>query len=632
MTEPIRQDIRVNYDGQPVEDATRDLAELQQQNQEAADQTDASAQAAENQSEALNESSREARDNRRAQGDLGEETRKTAREIDRQADAADQAADQLHEQATATDRVSRTSGTAAQNQRELGDSAKEAGAASLPFIGILEDLEAAGGNASAIAGVLAKSLTGIGVAFVGAQGLTELIQGYTRALDANSEAMQRNAALAREQAEARLNLAALQGRESPEDLAFLDQVSAFSGRSQGEVARLQTAVVSQFPNVSEAEQQRLTLEVAALGQTTDAGLTELLGGVGTLYRSTGDARSASNLFLSMVEQGGADQPAQIAAVAAQLIEVGKLVGGLDTGESAGLAAAATGLGIPQDIATTGTRNIVLALRGQGTPQGREILEREGIGFGSDANLIGSLRSISAGLSSGSISPEELESIAGREALTTLATLTTPQNLEQAIEKIQTVDAAEDAPGRVSQQLIESIIGSQAQAANLQAKQLEQAATNTRAQDQNALDAEVARLALDSILAQREAQGRVSPAVSTAIRARFQRRIAAGDDIESALESAAGASSFDTEGTNIRIGPGAILRADLAAQRRDLVDPTLELIERGPQTDPAQILPDNRMDPDDIAAIGAAVGGNLPDSRPGPSYLDAPQNTSSVVEN
>ena len=258
-------------------------------------------------------------------------------------------------------------------------------------------------------------------------------------------------------------------------------------------------------------------------------------GLSAVFRKTGDARVASNLIQQGQTEAGEADPAAFAQAVADILALSESIGGLDTGQGVGVAAAATGLSIDTRQAVTGFNNVMFSLMGQGTPEGRKIREREGI---SDTDLLLAIGQITERVQAGSITGPELELLGGREAAPTFAALSDPDIYTGFAAKVQRVDAVEDFAGRISQDKAERITGSsKVQSYNLLIKQIVAEEDANRSNDYRALQIEAARKALSLKLNKRVQREEVVPLESDRIKAAFDLYISRGLSIEAALNKA-----------------------------------------------------------------------------------------------
>lgn len=503
------------------------------------------------------------------------------------------------EHADALDKAGEAAAGAAEKTRDQGEATDEAK-------GKTGEASAELGHLTNALGINLASITGMVGGIVGVGGLIAAYQQWLENIEAVNQRLQENAQIVRDNAEARLNFVALQGVESAEDVERIDAFAAFAGRSPGEIARVQGSLRSQFPNASSQDISNLTLEVAAASQLTDASPTELAQGLSVIFREVGDARVAGNIFQEAIQQAGEAEPGRLAQEVGKFIGIGSQIGGLDAGEAAGFAAAGTGLGLPNEEATTGLKNVLFAIRGRGTPEGNEILD--GLGIDRE-NVINALQQISAARQAGQIDDAQLEAIGGREAAPVFAALSDPIKLQNFLASVGAVDAAEDFEGRIVTDKAESIFtpGS-IQSANLLIKQLEAQTESVRASDQRAARVAEARAALELRLAELEQNADdpirgVTAADSKVILEEFDFQTANGASIEEALERAEQRDSSRVNvgripsfvpfvgDRNFVIGqPGT---TETRSRENLITDPVLRSIEEGPQIDPEAVI-DNQQ--------------------------------------
>ena len=389
-------------------------------------------------------------------------------------------------------------------------------------------------------GEVISSITALAAGFTGGLGINSLFDEYNKKIEANNRLLEENARIVRENAESRLDLAALKGVETPEDVAFIDKAAAFAGRRPGEIARVQTQFQSALPTDTEENIRRLVVELASAGQTSSAPLGELAPAFMSIYRLTGDARVSGNILQGAIEAAGEADPARLAQEIQKFVGIGKQIGGLDDATSVGFAAAGTGLNLPNEIATTGLKNVIFALRGRGTPEGVKVLEREGV---PRDNVVAGLVEIQQAYASGRISSAELEAIGGREAAPVFAELSNAQTLKRFIDSVQIVKQAAKSEGRLSQEKIESIVGSSdAQRLNLLSKQQESATEAIKGADVIAAESDAAIQIVERVVAERIASGEITPYRGEAIRETFKRMIGRGYDPIFAAKYAGGVTS------------------------------------------------------------------------------------------
>lgn len=445
------------------------------------------------------------------------------------------------------DRLSREVAEAEDHQARLNRELRQSVQAHRQVSDTGEDLAETQSVLSEAADSVGAAFTGLATGMLASQGVNAVFEEYEARIEATTEALKRNATAASAAAESRLNLVALRGVEDPADVARLDQLGAFSGRSAGEVARASAVVQSQLPQAGGADRDALLVELAVAGQQTTSDLQTLIPGLVGIFkqvRSEGiddPARVAGNLFQAAVEQAGQDDPGKLSDAINRFLGLGKELGGLRTSESVGFAAAGTGLGLgSDDRAITGLTNIIFALRGRGTPEGVEILDREGIERGQDADLLAAIRQLSGAVQAGRVTAAEVEAIGGREAAPAIATLSDLSKLQDFEDQVAFVVAAGEREGRIGTDKAEALfLPNSPQGLNLQSKQASAATEAIRAADTNALRIATARQIFERELAEREQQGTLTPRETEIKLNEFDRQIGKGTELEQALTLAAG---------------------------------------------------------------------------------------------
>lgn len=501
MPEPIKQEIHVDYNGEPLKKAIEDQKHLKDG-------------------------------------------------VEKTGETSDRATTQTRQLSQATDKLTNESREATRAQKQYADQADDSGNRTNFLTGMI----------SKVTGALGGFVSGI----IGGFGINEALDAYNRRVEASNRLLEENAQRTREAAQARLDLIALSGFESPEKVAFLDQAAALSGRSQSEVARVQTLLESRFPNADKAQLEQLGLLTAAQGQLTEAPLSSLADPLASLFDLTKDPVKASNLLNAAIDQAGEPDPAKLGPLIAKFAAVGTSVGGLDAGESTGFAAAATGLGLVNESAVTGLVRLTLGIRGKGTPEGSEVLEREGINTDS---LPQALQQIIKAYREGRIKREELESIGGAEGLPVLGKLAADQQVEaDFFAKVAAVNAAEDRDTLILADKSQGAFKSDIQRLNLLAKQEEAKLGSIQASDVGAVRGDAAKAIIARILAEAQQRGELTAYDAEQIQKSFDRGISKGYD----PKIAANLAEF-TSNVNPITGPLI-----------ELSDPLLEALDTGPQ--------------------------------------------------
>ncbi|MEM9415360.1 MAG: hypothetical protein AAGA29_07785 [Planctomycetota bacterium] len=389
-------------------------------------------------------------------------------------------------------------------------------------------------------GTATRALGGLAAGFVGVDGLLNLYDQWIERIESASERLKENASIARENAESRLDLIALQGVETEEQLNEINLISSFAGRRPGEVAQTLTLATSQLPNTSKDDINELVLAAAGIARTSTAPLPELLTGVLPAFRETGDAELSANLFISAIREAGEADPGQLGQVIGENLKLNQAFAGTDTGQTVGLIAAATGVGLESRPAATALNAVNFALRGQGTPGGQETLQRLNI---DRSNVLTALEQLVDARERGELSLADIETLGGKEAAGLFAILSDRATLEDFIGKVQRVDAAEDFQGSLAQEAASSIFtpGS-IQSSNLLAKQFEVEEENIRSTDRRAARTDSFRSGLSALLAAELAKPNggdfnITPNLAESIKTEFDFQLGRGLSPEEALRIA-----------------------------------------------------------------------------------------------
>ena len=409
----------------------------------------------------------------------------------------------------------------------------------------------------------AATLAGLGAAFLGANGVINLYEQWIERIERASERLRENAAIARENAEARLDFVALQGVETVEQVNAINTAASFAGRRPGEVAQLGTFLASQLPGASPEDINQITLATASAGRTSTAPLTELASGILPLYRQTGDATVASNIYLEAVRQAGEPDAGEFGQILGENIGLIQANAGVDVGEAAGFIAAGTGVGISSRPALTALNAVNFSIRGQGTPRGNEVFER--LGITDRSNVLDVLEQIVAANQRGELSTADIEALGGREAAGLFATLADPEIFADFRRRVQAVDAREEFTGDLASDNAEGIFGSSGlQRFNILAKTFEAESEGIRAGDVGAARAESFRTGLAALLDAELAKpgggaANITPDLAQRIKDEFEFQLGRGLEAEEALRIAEAAPRGHLQISNVPGVPDAPLR-------------------------------------------------------------------------
>lgn len=428
----------------------------------------------------------------------------------------------------------------------------------------------------AFSGVLG-SLKGLLAPAAGIAAATKAWSEYNRVVEVANQALKENARLTREAAQAALDLQSLNMVPDPEARAFAEETAVVAGREPTEGITAFGQLKSKFPDKGDEELREMFRVIAAKGQQTTAPLSTLVDTFSLLTKETGgDPVRAANILEQSITEAGEIDLTRVTPQIQKLVGVAKQVGGLTTAQGAALGVTATQLQLPREIATTGLRNVILSIAGRGTPEGRKILEREGV---KRENIFEALQQISDAFSAGRITGPELEALGGRETIAVFSRLADPQILQRELERIQRIQRAADRPELMLEEKAENLFGAGSfQQLNLRAKQEEAEAKRIRGRSRRALRLEVARSTINRVLTHAVSEGQITPDEKEAALQTFNRQVAQGRSLERALqitEMSSTSSGFWTAPFNLTRSGGwaAGLPTDV-----DLEEPVQEAIE------------------------------------------------------
>lgn len=345
----------------------------------------------------------------------------------------------------------------------------------------------------------ARQLKALAAGMLGSQGIIAIYETFASAARAVNREMGENLRLTKEQAQARLDLAALSGFESEADMAMIDQFAVQSGRGPADVARLLTQIKSAMPNASVQQQAEVLRRTAMMASISESGMPRLADPLLTLQDQTGDARIASNILMAAIEQAREPDPGRLGPYITRFGLTGMSVGGLSPGESAGLLSATTKFMTPE-VASTTLDAAVRAIRGNTSPEARAILEREGV---DTSDTLTAFRQIGAAVEAGRISRAEIQIIGGEQGMRLFGGLANASARQDYFARVAAVAAAERSEEDLLAQKVQGVLGSsRIQSLNLLSKQQQSRLEVMRGRDTAALSADAARNELEIALRER----------------------------------------------------------------------------------------------------------------------------------
>lgn len=452
------------------------------------------------------------------------------------------------------DEAVRTADRFADSTKRIGDETEETGKKADGFGGVTEKMTGA--------------MMGFAASLTGAFGVNALLEVYRKNIEVATQAMEQNIKAVREFAQARLDLVALSGVETPEQLQSIDRLATLSGRSPSEVARFQTLLTSQLASATPAQKDDIANLTAIKGQQSEASLAELAAPLITIFRSTQDARSASNIFEEAIVQAGVPDPAQLGPLIGQFAGPGQSLGKLSAGQAVGVVAAATSLGLAPEVAVTGFASTQTRLFGKSTPAIKDIIKRVGI---RTDNFENALRDIVDAFQAGKLNEADLEELGGAEGLRVLATLAKPENENAFFAGVDAVEAAENREGLAVADKSKGIFeSSNLQLFNLQAKQAEAGKAFAEGTDEFSAAVGATRAVLDREATKLFLSGTIDADDREDMLERFDDNIAAGYSIGSAFhQSGVEANDYRPFGLSFGHEPRVISSKFIADTLRDM---------------------------------------------------------------
>lgn len=445
-------------------------------------------------------------------------------EIDADTQGADEAKRALNDVRKETDESAESTRTHADATRRAGDA--------------FDDTSGKAGFFTRTVGGLKEAFSGLALGILGGAGVLAAFSAWREEIELTNQRLIENEQLTMRNAEARLDLAALKGFEDPEQLKELDRMAIFSGRSVSEAARLATVTQSIMPDGTFTEDQRseFMAEVASQAQTSSASLTGIAGAIFPLIVEGLNAQQAGNVLQAGIKQAGQPDPEQFAQSVARFVSLGKEVGGLDVGQAVGYAAASTGLGLDKATAETGLKNLVLGIRTPNNPESQALLER--LGINDEVSLDDSLRIIAQAKAEGRVSRSDLVNLSGREGLEVALKLSRQERVDEFLNKVAIVDAAEDITTRTAAEQSANINKPDTiQGYRLLAKQAQTGEETIRASDKAAARRDTAKKILGELVAEKVKSGELSEADATVIQEEFEYQLAQGQSIQTAIDLA-----------------------------------------------------------------------------------------------
>ena len=301
----------------------------------------------------------------------------------------------------------------------------------------LNDLGGAAKDVDGKFGGFAKRLAGWaseGVVIAGA------IAAVTKSITMQSEALKEHGRIAAEQQKSLTNLQYLGDffEKHPEARKEVAAYAEYGRRDFADVAGAWYALESKGAGLSESQKQGIMKESLELGrQEPNADLTGIVEMFSLYMKETQeqDVNLVQNIIRETVTTAGAEM-SQVGQLMPRFLSIG-MSGGLTGPQAAGLWAFATTKTKEASEATTGLRNIFLALEGQGTPESQELIA--GLGIAPEMGFFEKLERLAEGRRQGGFALPEAEKIAGKESAAILLSMLV--DTKAMIKTISTVSGA-----------------------------------------------------------------------------------------------------------------------------------------------------------------------------------------------
>jgi len=314
---------------------------------------------------------------------------------------------------------------------KVGDSANQGGRTGAEGIDKMSDAAAKGPSRFARLSSSIKSWV------FGLVGISAVIAGITRAIQAQKQAMEEHARIAAEQQK---KLLALMGmgtffEEHPQARKRIAQMAEFGRRPFEEVAEAWYNLESKGAGLTKQQKEGILHEALELGRMEPEADLKSIIDVFSLYAKETrqqDINQIQNVLRQTLSQAGAEL-SQIGQYLPRFLSLG-IAGGLSGAETAGLWAYATTRAPSPEMATVGIRNIFSALRGEGTPEAQKILEQ--VGVTKEQTIFEQLSKLSEAQKAGRFGVPEAEKIAGKENIAVLLSmLTEPKAMMETVRSV-----------------------------------------------------------------------------------------------------------------------------------------------------------------------------------------------------
>lgn len=337
----------------------------------------------------------------------------------------------IHLKTTGAEDAKRKLSSVGKSATQVGDSAKQGGAKAS------QGLDKMSQSAGSAQGHFAKLKSSILSWLAGIVGIAAAIRAITTAIRIQAQAITEHATIAAEQQKKLLALQAMGAffEEHPEARKEVAAYAEFGRRPFPEVAEAWYALESKAAGLTDEQKRGIMREALELGRMEPEADLKSIIEIFSLYAKEThqtDINQIQNVIRATLSKAGAEL-SQMGQYLPRFLSLG-IAGGLTGAETAGLWAFATTRAPTPESATVGIRNIFAALRGKGTPESLELLQK--LGIKREQNIFEQLTILSARQKAGRFGLPEAEMIAGKENIAVLLSmLTEPAAMMETVREI-----------------------------------------------------------------------------------------------------------------------------------------------------------------------------------------------------
>jgi len=339
----------------------------------------------------------------------------------------------IHLKAHGAERTKQQLEEVGKSAQKTGDSANQGGKTGADGINKMSDAAAKG------PGRFARLSSSIKSWVFGMVGITAVIAGITRAIQAQIQAIKEHGRIAAEQQKKMLALMGMGTffEEHPQARKRISEMAEFGRRPFEQVAEAWYTLESKGAGLTKKQKEGIMTESLEIGRMEPEESLQSIVDVFAMYaKETGEENinQVQNVLRKTLSKAGVTL-SEMGRYLPQFLSLG-IGGGLTGAETAGLWAYATTRDKPEK-ATVGIRNIFSALQGKGTPESGKLLES--LGVTKEQTIFEQLQKLSKAQKAGKFGVAEAETIAGRESIAMLLSmLKKPTAMMETVEEVTSV--------------------------------------------------------------------------------------------------------------------------------------------------------------------------------------------------